>query len=209
MQTFCAIFYRQHIAFNITHNLQVAAWEQRCWGNSSSEVLERRYSAYTRVTVIFEYCILRTSTAIGEGTTGPSTCTLPGTPSRSYDMMEASHEFFLAAMIYVTSMLPRNLKVRVPSLRHIHEEITGASETCSRPLESTVKGFAPTIMWFHIERNSAVDPERRARKPEPCSPLSGKADETINEAASSGERPKTSGSMKQTTPFLISAKNSA
>merc|ERR1719482_519972 len=60
-----------------------------------------------------------------------------------------------------------------------------------------------------MERNSAVVPERRARKPDPWSDLSVKADETMKDAASVGERPKTDVSMKQTTPFLISLKNSS
>merc|ERR1712072_934157 len=86
--------------------------------------------------------------------------------------------------------------------------MTGASESCSAPSASVVNGVRPSIMWFHIERNSAVVPERRARKPEPWRVLSGKAEETMNDVASNGERPKTDVSMKQTTPFLISLKNS-
>ena len=76
------------------------------------------------------------------------------------------------------------------------------------PAPSRVKGLGPNIMWFHIERNSAVVPERRARKPEPWRASSGKADETMNDVASSGERPRTCGSMKETTPLWISLKNS-
>ena len=34
------------------------------------------------------------------------------------------------------------------------------------PSLAVVNGVAPNIMWFHIERNSAVVPERRARKPD-------------------------------------------
>ena len=64
-------------------------------------------------------------------------------------------------------------------------------------------------MWFHIERNSAVVPERRARKPEPWRDSSGKAEETMKEEASRGERPITEVSMKHTTPFLSSLKNCA
>mmetsp|Transcript_1957 Transcript_1957/g.4820 ORF Transcript_1957/g.4820 Transcript_1957/m.4820 type:complete len:223 (-) Transcript_1957:2842-3510(-) len=104
---------------------------------------------------------------------------------------------------------PRKLQLTVPSSLHIHDEMTGASASCSLPAPSRVKGLGPNIMWFHIERNSAVVPERRARKPEPHSVLSGNAEETMNELASSGERPETFVSMKQTTPVRISLKNCA
>jgi len=59
----------------------------------------------------------------------------------------------------------------------------------------------------HIESISAVDPESLARKLAPCSLGSGKALETMKEAASSGERPYTLLSMKGTSPVLISSKN--
>ena len=65
------------------------------------------------------------------------------------------------------------------------------------------------IAWLHLTAHmdniSAVEPERRAKKLAPCSLGSGKALDTMKEAASKGERPYLLLSMKGTRPVLISS----
>merc|ERR1719240_2062645 len=100
------------------------------------------------------YARLRTSAAIGDGTTAPSTWLLPGVPSRSMEVIFISHDAFFDLATYVTSMPPRKVKTSVPSFCHIHSEMIGISESCSLPSAPRVKGVGPTMRWFHIDRNS-------------------------------------------------------
>ena len=52
--------------------------------------------------------------------------------------------------------------------------------------ESNEKGFAPAIIIDHIERNSAVDPDRRGMKEAPWSFGSGNALDTRNDGLGLG-----------------------